>query len=82
MTNLEHIRKMNAMELAYFILNEAPKIAEQYVPIVNGLAAWLDQDKSANTHYENNALNNNAYNDYMSYLSPDMQLLSQDDEEE
>lgn len=82
MTNIERIRKMNAMELAYFILNEAPKIAEQYVPTVNGLATWLDQDQTNNTYYENNALSNNTYNEYMSYLSADMQLLPQEDGEE
>ncbi len=81
MTNLEQIKKMGAMELAYFILNEAPKIAEQYVPAVNGLATWLEQDQTNNTYYENNALSNNTYNEYMSYLSADMQLLPQEDDE-
>ena len=82
MTNIERIKKMNAMELAYFILNEALKIAEQYVPTVNGLAAWLYQYQIHNTCYENNALNNNTYNEYMSYLSTDMQLLPEEDGEE
>jgi hypothetical protein len=82
MTNIERVREMNAMELAYFILHEAPKIAEQYVPAVNGLATWLEQNQAHNSYYENNALSNNSYSEYMYYLSGDVQLTPQEDGEE